>query len=66
MTTPCSNCGALVSDEYARVLAVDGEVVACPSCPDRMPSAAAPGGWQPVSESGQSGTDTEHFEEVKL
>jgi len=62
MTTECANCGAALSDRYARVLAIDGEVVACPYCTDRMPSAAEPGGFLEVSESGQTGTDLDHVE----
>jgi len=62
MTTECDNCGAPVTDRYARVLAIDGAVPACPWCPDRMPSAAEPGGYLEVSKSGQTGTDLEHME----
>ncbi|MFW5918522.1 MAG: DUF7563 family protein [Haloferacaceae archaeon] len=28
----CGNCGSHVSDDYVRVLGVDGEVGGCPSC----------------------------------
>ena len=32
MSHECENCGAHVSQCYYRVLAVDGEVRACPNC----------------------------------
>jgi predicted nucleic acid-binding Zn-ribbon protein len=32
MSHECENCGAVVSHRYYRVLAVEGEVRACPDC----------------------------------
>lgn len=32
----CRNCGAFVTDDYQRVLGVEGEVIACPHCPDKI------------------------------
>lgn len=34
MTQHCEECGHAVSDQYARVFAVDGVVECCPACPD--------------------------------
>lgn len=36
MTTECDNCGAPVSDKFARVVSdIHGEVHACPECTRR-------------------------------
>lgn len=55
----CSHCEAFVSAEYVRVMGVDGEVAACPHCPDRIPSAGHEGGWLPAAERGKTGVERE-------
>lgn len=39
----CDNCGSHVSEDWARVMGVEGEVVVCPHCEDRYPNPDAGG-----------------------
>lgn len=47
MTPECSNCDEWVSQAFARVLSVDGEVRACPRCaPKNIPDVKVYGGGE--------------------
>lgn len=50
----CANCESFVTADYARVNAIDGEVLACPFCPDRIPSAGESKGWMEARGTRQS------------
>lgn len=52
--TECQNCGAAVSHDYVRVFGVDGRVLVCPDCTDRIRRDGKP---QEASHIGQAGTD---------
>lgn len=51
----CSHCGSFVTADYARVTGIEGDVLACPQCPDRIPSAAHESGFMEVRHTRESG-----------
>jgi NAD-dependent SIR2 family protein deacetylase len=39
----CTHCGSHVSEDWKRVMGVEGDVVVCPHCEDRYPDPDAEG-----------------------
>lgn len=62
----CQHCGSHISEDWKRVMGVEGEVIVCPHCEDRYPAPDSSGVYDEYTNSrtaqSQNGSEPSTFD----